>query len=367
MIVTRCNAVLADEALNADQKIEAIKDLYAQSEDIHLDQKTGQYLIKEGVFQEEDFQKMNGLAVNLEDRSGWTLLERAAKKGELDIIKWCITEQGANVNHVNHVYMTALYAAVDGGHTEVVKYLIAKGANVNRCQYDRAELLPLYAAISCGDLETTKIFLARGAFTNRSLVKQCRSLLSALSDLAAGIRQEGSSDDYYSVTYDQLLSKQKEQIPLPTEQSIKEILALLGPRVLCHAFIKTHINEAPKKDPYGIFEAERKVGAEFIDFIKAMNKVPDFKRCPADLKVRILSFLCGSFYEYLGTSQRIREILIAADSSSSSVPTVPYTPPVILHASPGSQTTTGSSATSSTTTMTSSATTAVAKPHRPNH
>jgi len=58
------------------------------------------------------------------------LLRQAAANGELSLVQ-SLLEQGADVNGANKRGYTALILAVRGGHTYVIKHLVAAGAAVN--------------------------------------------------------------------------------------------------------------------------------------------------------------------------------------------------------------------------------------------
>ncbi|MBM3128373.1 MAG: hypothetical protein FJ009_07015 [Chloroflexi bacterium] len=72
----------------------------------------------------------------LTNRFGGTALIPAAERGHVEIVKELLTHTDVNVNHVNNLGWTALLEAIilgSGGarHTEVVRLLVAAGANVN--------------------------------------------------------------------------------------------------------------------------------------------------------------------------------------------------------------------------------------------
>jgi len=70
-------------------------------------------------------------------------------------------ERGADVNHTNHVGMTALLFAVNQGHTKVVKLLLESSAETEHKYKDGMTAL-LYAA-SKGNKEIVKLLLENGA------------------------------------------------------------------------------------------------------------------------------------------------------------------------------------------------------------
>ncbi len=62
--------------------------------------------------------------------SGWTPLAYAAAGGKTDVVRYLL-EVGANLNALSPNGTTALMMAVRGGHAETVDLLLAKGADVN--------------------------------------------------------------------------------------------------------------------------------------------------------------------------------------------------------------------------------------------
>jgi ankyrin repeat protein len=68
------------------------------------------------------------------------------------------------VNATDSGNNTALFWAACGNDQEILKLLLAKGANVN--MKDSIDQTPLIHAASCGSLENVKILLASGADKN---------------------------------------------------------------------------------------------------------------------------------------------------------------------------------------------------------
>ncbi|CAH0393022.1 unnamed protein product [Bemisia tabaci] len=106
-----------------------------------------------------------------------TPLMYAARNGDLELVN-CLIERGANVNGIQnmnpHNYnrvcedepdgFTALHSAVFDGHSEVVKFLISQGADVNaRGSFNDR---PVLSAAENGDIGMVKLLLEAGADIN---------------------------------------------------------------------------------------------------------------------------------------------------------------------------------------------------------
>lgn len=70
-----------------------------------------------------------GADINKSNSNGETAIVMAAWRGNLDAVKWLL-ERGARINAPRRQW-SALHYAVFSGHTEVVDYLIAQGADVD--------------------------------------------------------------------------------------------------------------------------------------------------------------------------------------------------------------------------------------------
>jgi len=94
-------------------------------------------------------------------------LPMAAARGDLDAVKAFIAK-GVNINtrEKNYDQDTALTFASNLGHTEIVKYLIEKGADINLA--DAKGRTPLWYASGVDNIENIKLLLAAGADVNKS-------------------------------------------------------------------------------------------------------------------------------------------------------------------------------------------------------
>lgn len=109
-----------------------------------------------------------------QDKENNTPLIMASYNGYLKIVE-TLVEMGANVNCISEgIYVTAVYAAVEGQHLEVVRYLIKHGANVNIARYDNATCL--HAAVASGQDQIVKLLLDSGANVNTRKTNSYKAL-----------------------------------------------------------------------------------------------------------------------------------------------------------------------------------------------
>lgn len=92
---------------------------------------------------------------------GDSFLQEAAIKGDFDQVK-TLVEQGHNVNHSLGDGETPLISAVRGGRVDVVRFLLAKGADVNEQNW-LSDRTPLMLAANSGDTEMIKVLLDHAA------------------------------------------------------------------------------------------------------------------------------------------------------------------------------------------------------------
>ena len=98
--------------------------------------------------------------VNTKGRNEKAPLHWAAQGGHLEVVKYLIAKGGI-VNELNIQKETPLVYAAEGGHLKVAEALIAKGANVNlKTTLDAA---PINYALWAGKTEIVKLMLKKGA------------------------------------------------------------------------------------------------------------------------------------------------------------------------------------------------------------
>lgn len=101
--------------------------------------------------------------------TGEKTIHRAAFEGDLEKVKIIISRDHAQVNILDNSDQSPLYYASAAGHTEIVKFLLAHGANIEAGN-DKDET-PLAKAARFNHYDTVKTLLEHGAETN------CRDFL----------------------------------------------------------------------------------------------------------------------------------------------------------------------------------------------
>ncbi|SNZ14022.1 Ankyrin repeat [Terribacillus aidingensis] len=88
-----------------------------------------------------------------------TWLHIAAKKGQLEIVKYLVSK-GIDINAKGGTFdASALNLAAGAGHLEIVKYLIENGAELD---VSLAKRNPLFGAINGGHKETAEYLIEKG-------------------------------------------------------------------------------------------------------------------------------------------------------------------------------------------------------------
>lgn len=86
------------------------------------------------------------------------------KNGEINDLKALLEKSSTKVDELILKKRPAILHAADYGQTEIVKYLIEKGANVN--VFDEYGICPLLAAVWESHAETAEVLLKNGANKN---------------------------------------------------------------------------------------------------------------------------------------------------------------------------------------------------------
>ena len=104
--------------------------------------------------------------IDLPVRVDWTPLHRAAAGGHDDVVRLLLAE-GADIHAEGWCGETPLHVAARYGHAVVVGTLLANGADVDRVETDNY-CTPLLYAVYGGHLRATEALLSSGADPNVS-------------------------------------------------------------------------------------------------------------------------------------------------------------------------------------------------------
>ena len=101
--------------------------------------------------------------INAPDQKGETLLQSAAAKGKLAVVK-LLLDSGAAVDGLQQPGLTALHYAAANGHKAIVDLLLSKGAKADA--QTEGGVTPLHLAARKGYEAVAKALLAAGASVN---------------------------------------------------------------------------------------------------------------------------------------------------------------------------------------------------------
>jgi ankyrin repeat protein len=105
---------------------------------------------------------MDNRLTRTHDADGWTPLHLAAHYGHPDIVALLLHNNApVDIRSNNQMANTSLHAALAGRRADVVKMLVAAGADVNARQH--GGWVPLHSAAANGEREIVDLLIARGA------------------------------------------------------------------------------------------------------------------------------------------------------------------------------------------------------------
>ena len=138
------------------------------------------------------------------DEGGVTALMMASEDGDLDVVRTLLAK-GADVNSKDEDGVTALIMAFEGGHLDIARTLLAKGADVN--SKDKRGVTALMMASGGGHLDVVRTLLAKGADVNSKDEDGVTALMMASAqgrlDVALALLAKGAdvdAEEAYGVT-----------------------------------------------------------------------------------------------------------------------------------------------------------------------
>ena len=105
-----------------------------------------------------------GADIDAQDFDGYTALYHIADLHDAKCEK-LLLDRGANIEIKGRFGITALSSAVENGRTDLVRALLARGADPNQ-KHNRHDITVLMDAAANGDMEMVKLLLDRGAKVN---------------------------------------------------------------------------------------------------------------------------------------------------------------------------------------------------------
>lgn len=120
----------------------------------------------------------NNASTNIQDRLGCPPLHHAIRNNHIDVAKILLKKQvDVDINDTMGGF-TSLHIAAEGGHFEIVNFLLKNNANVN-ARTDQ-ENTPLHSAAINGHLEVVNALILKGANVNARVLDGCTALHHAL-------------------------------------------------------------------------------------------------------------------------------------------------------------------------------------------
>jgi ankyrin repeat protein len=143
--------------------------------------------------------------INAADKGGLTLLQTAAGKGELAIVK-LLLDNGAAVNGIKQPDLTPLHYAAGNGHKAVVDLLLSQGAEVD--SRTESGTTPLHLAALNGYTVVAKTLLDAGAPVNARVSRDVnRSDLVPLQLSAGQTPLHAAAEAGYSALVELLIAR----------------------------------------------------------------------------------------------------------------------------------------------------------------
>lgn len=156
------------DAYQEQEDLKVIKYLIENGADIYAKNDNGNIAmliaVLSGRLETVKFFLEQGVPVDYRGEYNTTALIYAASRGHFEIVKYLL-EKGANINAATDGGRTALIEAIDYDSFGLVQYLVEKGANVN-AKIEGSNWTPIVFAVLEGKLDVIKFLVANGADVN---------------------------------------------------------------------------------------------------------------------------------------------------------------------------------------------------------
>lgn len=223
--------VRAYELGSSKEKIASIKSAFEHATDeVKLDK-----LSKKYVLISDDrwlFTYAKGLAVNYPGRCNFTLAYASARSNDIELAKWLIEEQGADLNAGPY---TPLMVAAEKGYIDFMTYLISQKVEVNFASpqwvgHDgegdaNKGTTALHRAVRFGQVDSVKFLLQHGALLlkderGETPLDRCRLMIKAIKELESDENSSLGCKLFGNARF-------REPGKIPSAESIQTILDIL--------------------------------------------------------------------------------------------------------------------------------------------
>jgi ankyrin repeat protein len=103
-----------------------------------------------------------GVCIDAEDNQGGTPLLRAIDSGRLDMVK-CLVNRGANIRHKDKLNRDMLHGGAVNGQANIIQFLLEIDDSLDVNRKDENSYTALHDAVRKGHVEVVKVLLAHGA------------------------------------------------------------------------------------------------------------------------------------------------------------------------------------------------------------
>jgi ankyrin repeat protein len=108
-------------------------------------------------FERDDNKKETPVDVNSTNCNGASLLHTAIANSKLDIVKYLVLEQRANIELKNSHYGASIFTACICKRTEILKFLIEQGANIEK--RNKTSETPIIYAARHKNIEAVRVLI----------------------------------------------------------------------------------------------------------------------------------------------------------------------------------------------------------------
>lgn len=236
---------VSDQKASSIEKIARIKQEFKDAiDEVKFDNESNKYYIIRNQFYsgsswDNFFIKLKGLAVNYEGRAGFTLLVASTISNDLDLIKWLIEDQDADINQG---YLSPLMIAAEYGNIKIMHYLLSKGADINKQTSfwigDSKEgnisagSTALHRAIRFGQIDSVKFLTQNGASllenkAHETAIELCEKILTAIDIIKSGKEDSSNSENIGDLFGFNDPLPFRDVSKIPSSENIKKILEIL--------------------------------------------------------------------------------------------------------------------------------------------